>query len=452
MGTEKRRRGDMTQGDALRSILAFAAPVFLGNLFQQAYSMADTMVAGYRLGDYAIAAIGATSSLYLLLISLSAGVNNGYSIVITQCFGARGEAKLRAAIAGTMLLNGAAALALTSAALFFLKPLLYFMRIPDVIFADAYRYIAVICAGLAATVLYNMFAGILRAFGNSRVALYVLILSSVCNIILDLFFVVILDMGIVGAAFATVIAQALSAIGCALYLYRAYRFLLPGFSDFRVGKGMLAELLSQGFSLGLAFCVVDLGSVIFQRANNSLGEAVISAHTAARRIIEMMMEPMGTIEMAAVVFVGQNWGAGKVARIKDALRRMVGMELVWAFVSCALIFPFGGTLVRLLTGTADEGIVGNAVMSLRWHIGFFPVLGSFLVLRASLQAMGKKVVPVIASCLELSVKLASALFLIPKIGFLGSSVTEPIAWTLMLLFLLPSIFLQASTVSGKKGD
>lgn len=426
---------DMTQGSPAKRILAFAVPLFIGNIFQQVYSMVDTMVAGYNLGDNAIAAIGATSALYGLLIDFASGLNSGYAIVVTQRFGAHDEKELKASIAGMIGLDAAVTAVLTVLSLLFLKPLMGFMNTPDDIFEQAYRYIAVICAGMAATIVYNMFASIMRALGNSRTSLYFLIISSVLNMGMDLLLVAVLHMGVAGAALATVIAQAVSAVLSGIYVYRHYGAMLPGKEDFPVSPGMIAELFSNGIAMALMYCVVDLGSVIFQRANNDLGKMFISAHTASRRIINIMMQPLATISTASSTFIGQNWGAKKPWRIRTALRQVMGMEVAWSLFGCALIYAFGGWLVRFTTGTANNAVVGYAVMSLRWHLSFFPALGCLLVLRTAMQAMGKKTAPILSSCIELGMKLLSAAILIPRLGFLGTSITEPVTWTAMLLFL-----------------
>ncbi|MCM1061978.1 MAG: MATE family efflux transporter [Eubacterium sp.] len=420
----------------MRLILAFAVPLFIGNIFQQVYSMVDTMIAGYTLGDNAIAAIGATSSLYGLLINFASGLNNGYAIVVTQRFGAHDEKNLKQTVGGMIKLDIIAALLLTVFSLVFLKPLMRFMNTPEAIFGEAYSYIFVICAGMAATVCYNMFAGILRAVGNSRAPLFFLIISSVLNIFLDVIFVAVLNMGVSGAAFATVIAQTISAAMCGVYVFKKYRSILPNRGDLRVPAKTLSELLSQGIAMGLMLCVVDFGSVIFQRANNELGEIIISAHTVSRRIISIMMQPLATISTASSTFIGQNWGAGKKSRIKFALGRVLLMEIIWSLFACGMIYAFGGALVRFTTGTEDSFIIKNAVMSLRWHLSFFPVLGCLLALRTAMQAMGKKIAPIVSSCLELGMKILSAAFLIPRLGFFGTSITEPITWTVMLMFLI----------------
>lgn len=440
---------DMTQGNPMKLILAFAIPLFIGNIFQQVYSMVDTMVAGYNLGDNAIAAIGATSSLYGLIIDFASGLNSGYAIVVTQRFGAHDETKLKASIAGMIELDAAVTVVLTVLSLVFLRPLMRFMNTPDVIFGQAYSYIAVICAGMAATIAYNMFAGILRSFGNSRTSLYFLIISSLLNMGMDLLFVAVLHMGVAGAALATVIAQTISAILCGAYVFRNYGELMPGREDFRAHPTLLAELFSNGIAMALMYCVVDLGSVIFQRANNALAETIISAHTASRRIIGIMMQPLATVSNASSTFVGQNWGAKKPERIRTALRQVMGMEIAWSLFGCAVIFAFGGTLVRFTTGTSDSLIIGNAVMSLRWHLAFFPALGCLLVLRTAMQAMGRRTAPILSSCIELGMKLLSAVFLIPRLGFFGTSITEPVTWTVMLLFLAAAFLVQKGKLFPK---
>ena len=443
---------DMTQGSPAKLILAFAVPLFIGNIFQQIYSMVDTAVAGYCLGDGAIAAIGATSSLYAFLIDFASGLNSGCAIVVTQHFGARDEKKLKSAIAGMIELDAVVTLALS---LVFLRPLMRFMNTPEGIFEQAHQYIAVICAGMAATIAYNMFSGILRAFGNSRTSLFFLMISSVLNMGMDLLFVAVLGMGVAGAALATVIAQGVSALLCGVYVFRHYKAFLPGKEDFRVSGSLIAELLSNGIAMALMYCVVDLGSVIFQRANNHLGETIISAHTASRRIIGIMMQPLATIATASSTFVGQNWGAGKPERIHTALRRVTAMEIGWSLFGCGLVFAFGGALVRLTTGTSDTEVVRNAVMSLRWHLSFFPALGCLLALRTAMQAMGQKTAPILSSCIELGMKLLSAALLIPRLGFFGTSITEPITWSLMLLFLAAAYFgsktRMFSTMATEKG-
>ena len=437
MDSEKRnmRIMDMTEGNSVKQILIFAIPLFVGNIFQQVYSMVDTMVAGYNLGDSAIAAIGVTSSLYALLIDFASGFNSGCAIVVTQCFGAHDEKKLKTSIAGMMLLDLLITIVLTVISLVFLQPLMQFMNTPESIFKQAYSYIVIICAGLVATILYNMFSGILRACGNSMTSLYFLMLSSALNIGMDVLFIMVFRMGIAGAAFATVIAQGISAVLSGIYVFRNYRTMLPDKMDFIVTKKDISELFFNGMAMALMYCVVDIGSMIFQRANNHLGETIISAHTAARRIIVIMMQPLAIISTASSTFIGQNWGAGKIKRIHTALKQVVIMEIAWSLFSCGLIYVFGGVLIHVTTGSSNVEVISNAIMSLRWHLSFFPALGCLLVLRTAMQAMGNKTAPILSSCIELGMKIMSAIWLIPHLGFFGTCITEPITWVVMLLFL-----------------
>jgi putative MATE family efflux protein len=427
---------DMTQGKPVKMILAFAVPLFIGNIFQQVYSMVDTMVAGYCLGDQAIAAIGATSALYGLIISIAWGLNSGFALVVTQSFGAHDEGKLRKAIGGMMMLDGTITVLLTVLSLVFLPSLMRLMNTPKSIFDQAYSYMAIICAGMTATICYNMFAGILRSFGNSRTPLYFLIFSSVLNIALDLLFVAVFEMGVGGAALATITAQAVSGILTGIYVYRHYREMMPRKEDFRPDRQLLRELLSTGSAMAFMYSVIDLGSVAFQGANNALGEAVIASHTAARRIIMIFMQPMSTIMDASGTFVAQNWGARQKIRIRDTLKKVMGMEAAWGIFSCLIVYLFGRALVHFTTGTTSDKILNDAVMSLRIHFPMFPVLGILLAMRVSMQSMGQKIAPVCSSVIELVMKFAAAFWLIPKYGFIGTCITEPVTWVLMTGFLM----------------
>ena len=427
---------DMTYGNPIRLILAFAVPLFVGNIFQQFYSMVDTMVVGYHLGDAGIAAIGATASLYSLLINFANGLNSGYGIIVTQRFGAHDRKGMKQSIAGMMVLNVSVCLALTAAALCFLGPLMVFLNTPDAVFDMAYSYIRIICIGVVTTIGYNMFASILRAMGNSRTPLYFLIFSSFLNIVLDLLFVVGFKMGITGAATATVLAQAVSAVLCGIYVLRNYGEYLPKKEDFRIPGTILKSLFTTGISMALMNCLVDCGSVIFSRANNLLGETYIAAHAAARKLLMMMIQPQVSLSIANSTFAGQNWGAKKFSRIRDTLRKVLLLELMWGVFAAAVIYLFGSSLIQFTTGTNHPDMIHHAVLSLRIHFAAFPFLGIVFVMRHTLQAMGYKVIPICSSAIELGTKFLAASWLIPKIGFLGTCITEPVTWVIMAIFLI----------------
>ena len=437
---------DMSTGNPLPLILAVALPLLIGNIFQQVYSMVDTMVVGHTLGDHGIAAIGATTTLYQFIVNFAWGLNNGYAIIVTQRFGAHDFKSMRQAIAGMMILDGIVTMLLTVSALIFLNPLLSFMNTPEAIFADAYHYIAIIYGGMLATVGYNMLAGILRAMGNSRVPLYFLMISSVLNIVLDILFVCYTPLGVAGAGIATVIAQAVSALLCFLYMIRRYKEYLPSGNDFHVPLPMIRQLLVTGLSMAMMVSVIDAGSVIYQRANNILGEVFIAAHASGRRIVSVFMQPLGSIATACSTFVGQNWGAGKKDRIRHAIRQVCVLEVTLAFTTFCLLYVFGSFIIRFITGTDDPLIIKNAILSLRIHTAFFPALGLVFCLRTSMQSMGENRIPILASCIELSMKILAAVWMIPTFGFIGTCCTEPITWAIMAVFLIISYFRKRPTL------
>lgn len=426
---------DMTTGSPLKIILSFALPMFIGTIFQQIYSIVDTMVAGYTLGDHAIAAIGATSSLFAFIIDFAFGMNSGFALVVTRAFGSHDAEKLRRSIGGMMLLDTLVTIILTILAVLFLKTLMHLMNTPQSIFADAYRYMLIICMGMITTLGFNMFSAILRAVGNSVTPLFFLVISCLANIGMDLLFIVVLHMGVGGAAIATVLAQALSAVLSGAYLFRRYKPILPKREDLRISKELRKELFCNGLAMAFMYCVVDMGSVIFQGANNKLGEIYITAHTAARRIIGITMAPLGTISGATAMFIGQNWGAKRVDRVKGGLRLELLLSVAWGVLICGLVYLFGANVVRFTTGTDSADVIQSAVMSLRLHMPFYPVLGVLLALRTAMQAMDVKLAPMLSSSMELMMKVLAALWLIPRMGFVGTCITEPITWLLCGVFL-----------------
>lgn len=439
---------DMTEGNSMRHILLFALPLFIGTLFQQAYNLADTMIAGHSLGNDAVAAIGSTSALYSVIIYFAGGLNNGYGILISRLFGAKNKERLRQAVAVMIVLDLVVTVILTAVILPLLRPILHLLDTPQDILVHAYEYIFVIFAGMVMTICYNMCAGFLRALGNSRVPLYFLILSCCLNIGMDVMFMVVLKMGVMGAALATVIAEAVSAFACMWYIYRQYWEFLPGWKDWKLPKDLVGEMFSIGLSMAMMQSVFALGSIILQKAINNLGTGLITAHTASRRVYELLMMPMSTVGTANATFVSQNFGAGKMKRITDTLKKVMWIELVWSFFSLVVSVLLGREIVKLLLGTGNEDVLSNAVLNLNASTLFFFPLGVLLVMRMSMQSMGYKVAPVISSSIELVVKIVASQWLIPRWGYIGVVATEPVIWVLCMIFLL---FIYSTTYKTRLG-
>lgn len=427
---------DMTEGNVVKKILLFAIPLLISTIFQQCYNLADTMIISHNLGENSIAAVGATTVFFTLLICFSSGLNSGYGIVIARAFGAKDTKAIRKSFAAMIVLNILITILLTVLSIVFAKNVLHLMSTPEEIFDEAYRYIIIILAGMAATVCYNMWDGFLRAVGNSRTTLYFLTISCILNVALDLIFIRVFHMGVGGAAIATVIAEGVSALTSGIYVFRKYKEYLPGREDFRLDKQLVTEMFSTGIAMALMLSINQVGNMIFQRSVNNLGTTIIAAHTAARKIYEFLMMPLATLASANATFVSQNFGAGKMKRIREGIRKVMAMECIWWGASCLIAFPFGRMLVRGVVGTANMEIINNANMYLCWSVAFFLPLALLFVLRTSLQSLGYKKSPVIASVIEIAFKIFSCVVIIPVLGYFGVSITEPIHWTITAVFLL----------------
>lgn len=430
----------MTEGSPLKLILMFAMPVLLGNVFQQFYNMADTMMVGRILGVDALAAMGATASVSGLVLGLNIGLAQGFAIPIAQYVGAGEMDKVRKAVAGTLMLGLIFVLGITLAALLTGIPVLKMLGTPEEIMGMSVEYIFIIYGGLIITMMYNMAASILRSYGDSRTPLYFLILASLTNIVLDYVFLKTLRMGVGGAAIATLISQALSVVLCVLYIKEKTSFLIPGKEDFCWDKEMLKAQLSLGISMGLMNSIVSIGSVILQSAVNKLGSVIIAGHTASRKVIEMFMQPLISIGVTATTYVSQNLGAGKLDRIRKGLHCCTAISFVWS-TFCILISFWGIDLILALVVDAKEiQVIATARQYFKINVFFFYALSVLFIYRNALQGLGKSQAPIFSSCIEMVVKILATLLLTPSLGYLGVCYTEPIAWILMAVFLLAAFY------------
>lgn len=424
------QKGNMTSGNPLKTILLFSLPILLGNLFQQLYNVVDTAVIGHILGDDALAAIGATTALYILVIDFCCGLTNGFAIVISQLFGARDEKRLRRAVSLSFVLTFGLSVLVTLAGIFGIDPLLRLLNTPEDVLPGASKYLHVILAFFVVTLFYNLLAALLRAVGNSTVPLLALICSTVINIILDLWFVGGLDMGIAGAAYATVIAQAVSVGFCFVYILKTSDLLRFHLSGLVFDRSLIGRLMGTGLSMSLMNGVVSIGSVTLQSAVNSFGAQTIAAHTTARKIDSLFMLPQGSISMAAATFVGQNYGAKRMDRVRKGLFYSLCLCLGWDIIACVAAYAFGGPLVVLLTGSSDIQMIQTAVQYIRINVPFMFPLGVFIVLRTCLQSMDTKVVPILGSVMELTVKIVGVALVAPAFGYLGVCFLEPVIWVI----------------------
>lgn len=426
----------MTQGSVFQNILIFAVPLFISNFFQQCYNICDTMIASHSLGQKALAAIGLTGSITSLVIGFANGMNSGYGILLSRAFGARDEERMKSVVAWTFVLNTILSVFFTALTLIFTVELLQLIRTPEDVFVEARQYIQVVLGGLAASLFYNMGSGLLRAVGNSRTPLYFLIFSCALNIAMDVLFVRVFDFGVWGIAFATVFAQTVSVVLCFLHIFKHYHFLIPEKEHFAVNKELINELLTTGFSMGMMNSIFAVGSVILQGAINTLGTTIIAAHTAARRIVMIGNMPLASIASANATFVSQNYGAGKMERIREGIKKSSLVSLVWTALYIVGLLLFMEPLIRAMAGTSDAVIMENAVMNLRINMIFFYPLGILLILRTTLQGINHKILPLVSSSLELIFKIVASFVFVPLWGYFGASIAEPVTWLICMVFLL----------------
>lgn len=427
---------DLTKGKPIRLILLFAVPLFVGQLFQLFYSLADTRIVGQTLGDEALAAVGATTTLSDMLLSFLNGLTNGFAIVIATCFGAKDERQMKKAMGGTILLGSCCAVVLSGLCLLNMSGLLKLLNISPELFAAARGYIGIVIAGLLAATLYNICAAMLRAIGDSFTPLLFLILAAFLNIAMDYGFILCLHTGVEGAAYATVIAQAVSAFLCFLYMRRKYPQLTLKKEDFKPDMILYKKLFGAGLSMGFMTSLVGIGTMALQTSINTFGTDIIVAHTAARKISSIYMLPFSVMGTTLATYCGQNLGAGKYSRIRQGIRDTVLVTFVWCtgvIISAYTVAPW---LIRTVTATQKKDIIDTASLYLRVNTPFYYVPTVICLFRNSMQGFGDNRTPVISSALEMIGKVLIALLLAPAIGYYGIIVAEPIVWFIMVIPLV----------------
>ena len=427
---------DLTKGYPAKVIMMFAIPLMFGYIFQQFYNVADSKIVSTYVSTDALAAVGATAVVFNTIIGFVNGLTQGFTILVANSFGAKDMSRMRRFVAGTIVLTFSVAIVMTILGLVFIVPILEVLNTPAEIMADAVAYVRIILAGIVFTALYNMCANILRAVGDSKNPLYCLVVAVVANIGLDLLFVCGFSWGIEGAAYATIIAQALSGVLCGAIILIKFRDVLPKKEDWKLEPGQYPNLITTGLSMGLMGCIVNIGTIVLQGSINSLGTDIVAAHTASRRVFDVMTVTLYTVGIAMTTYASQNMGAGKPERVRQGVRHsnliVTGITTV-LIVVCYLV---GRPLLAWLVGSDNAEILDASVMYLKVSVWFFYVLGPLFVLRCTLQGMGRKIIPICSSIMELVVKILSAAFLVPALAYVGVAFTEPISWIVMIIPLI----------------
>lgn len=425
---------DMTQGKPLKLLIQFSIPVLLGNLFQQMYTLADRIIVGRFVGDKAFAAVGATNALSMMFMSMCMGTAIGAGVVVSQYFGARDEKNTAAAIANGSYTCLVVAVIMTVIALLTTKPILVLLNTPGSIMDDALNYMYIYMGGLIAVAAYYTPFSILRAMGDSRTPLIFLVVSSLLNIALDLFFVITLKMGVGGAAFATVLSEAIAAILCIIYaFYKVPQFRLA--ARYRRPDGhLIRQSLQVGIPTGLQYALIYISSIILQRVVNGFGDDVIGAFTATTQIETLVQQIFAALGTAMVTFTGQNIGAGKADRISGGLTAAMQISAVISAVLLALFWLFGHTVMSIFV--SNEDIISIAAAGIRITSLFFIALGGVQIIRYMLNGAGDSAYALINGGIEVAARilLAVGLTAISFIGMWGIWLTTGLTWTVTAVF------------------
>ncbi|ONI45980.1 MATE family efflux transporter [Epulopiscium sp. SCG-B10WGA-EpuloA2] len=419
---------DMTKGSPLKLLLIFSIPLIIGNIFQQVYSIVDTIIVGKYVGPLALAGVGTTGAIFFLINSLIIGMTSGFSILISQRFGAKDEKGVRFAIASCILLIIIVTIISTFLMLILIGPLLKLMNTPPDIYEYAYTYISIIGAGLFTQTFYNMAASILRAMGNSKTPIYFLILACIINIILDLVFILGFDMGVAGAAYATNISQGISAVLCIIYSYKKFEILRLKKEDFKAPKDYYILHLKMGIPMSIQFSVLSFGIMIVQGAINAFGSSYIAAYTAANKVLNIAMQPLMTYGVSLATYVAQNRGAHDFKRIHYGVKTAVYMAVVTCIIIGIILVFYGKFFVLAFLDRSDVDMISSAVMVINYAAPFYIALSFIFLFRNAVQSLSKPLMPMISGAMELGGRVIIAYTLPNLIGFAGICLADPIAW------------------------
>lgn len=433
-------QNDMTTGNPMKIILNFTLPIFLGNVFQQFYNMADAVIVGKFVGNKALAAVGSTGTIMFLIYGFVVGMTAGFTVPTAQKFGAGDMKGMRRTVAGAGVLSLVVGALLTMLFMLFMKPLLTLMNTPSDIFKDAYGYIMIISGGILAQMLYNLLSSILRAIGNSKIPLYFLIISALLNILLDLLFIVGFHMGATGAAVATIIAQGVSGILCLIYIIAKIPVLHLNRNDLHAGKDVYGIQLKIGLPMALQYSITAIGSMMVQSSLNILGSTLVAAFTAAGKIEQVVTQAYVAMGTTMATYSAQNMGAGSVKRIREGFRANTIIGIIYSLVAAAFVMTVGKYMTYLFV-SEDVDLIMNSVDIYLKCIGlFFIPLTVVNIYRNGIQGLGYGLLPMMAGVAELIGRGIVAVIAGNMRSYTGVCLAGPAAWVLAGGLLLVMYF------------
>ena len=432
---------DLTVGSPMKLILGFAFPMFLGLLFQQFYSLVDTMIVGKYLGVDPFAGVGSTGSLNFIVIGFCMGLCSGFSVPISQSFGAKDFPLLRKMVTNSVWLCTFFSVVITTLMLLFCRPVLTWMNTPENIFEYAYIYIFIIFAGIPCTILYNMTAAILRALGDGKSPIIFLAISSAINIGLDLLLIIVFRMGVDGAALATVVSQGVSGVISIIYIKKKFDILAMEKGDWKLERHLAGKLTGVGIPMGLQYSITGIGSVILQTAVNGLGSIYVASMTAGSKINIFLACPFDALGQTMAPYAGQNIGARKLDRVGKGLRAACIIGFIVSGLMVIVVKLFGDQLTMLFLDEKDPVIMQNSTQFLIIVSAFYCLLTLVNTVRFTIQGMGFSSLAIIAGVMEMIARGIAGMLLVPAFGYLGACYSSPLAWLLADAFLIPAFFL-----------
>jgi putative MATE family efflux protein len=439
----------MVTGNPGKIILDFTVPIFVGNVFQQFYNMADTVIVGKFVGTGALAAVGSTGTVMFLIFGFVLGMTAGFTVLTAQKFGAGDMRAMRQTVGNAAVLSIVMSVILTAASMLSMRPLLTLMHTPEDIFADAYAYIMVICAGICAQMLYNLLASVLRAIGNSKVPLFFLVLSALLNIVLDMVLIIVFRLGTVGAAYATVVSQGVSGVLCLVYIAKKVPVLRLGKDDWKPRAILVKHQLMMGFPMALQYSITALGTMMVQTSLNLLGSLQVAAFTAASKIEQVVTQAYVAMGTTMATYCAQNMGAGEVSRIRQGFKAVTIMGSVYAVVTGGIVMTGGKYMTYLFVSGGVAELMGQVDIYLKCVGIFFIPLAIVNIYRNGIQGMGYGVLPMLAGVAELFGRGLAAIVATRQNSYVGVCLASPAAWVLAGMLLVAMYFYVIRDVSRK---
>lgn len=440
MAQVKSSERNLTEGSPFGLIIAFAIPMILGNLFQQLYNFVDTMIVGHFLGVEALAGVGATGSINFLILGFCMGVCSGFAIPVAQMFGAKDYVALRKYVANSLYLALGFSAVITVIVSLLCRNILTWMRTPENVIEYSYVYILTIFIGIPVTFLYNILAGIIRSIGDSRTPLIFLIISTFINLGLDYLFIAVFNMGVFGAALATVLAQLISGIMCIVVVIKKFPVLHVSGSEWALDKDYMIKLCGMGLPMGLQYSITAIGSVILQSSVNMLGSVAVAATTSASKVNMLFLCILDALGASMATYGGQNLGAGKIDRIRKGTLAAVIIGVGYSALAFSMAALVRRPLITLFVDKPMPEMIDMAALHVLVTTGSLTLLVFVNVLRFLIQGVGYSAFAILAGVFEMIARTVAGIFFIPKFGFIGACVASPFAWLLADMFLVPAYF------------